>query len=109
MRPISYCTGYTLRLSVNATAACVTLDARNAMAAPVMPNLGMRTRPLPNPTASAANVPALDFNGSSRTGTNDVGAYRYNAAGNPGWVISAGFKTSGTVVRPNPPTNLTAQ
>lgn len=60
-------------------------------------------------TASAANVPALDFNGSSRTGTNDVGAYRYNAAGNPGWVISAGFKTSGTVVRPNPPTNLTAQ
>jgi hypothetical protein len=59
--------------------------------------------------ASAAHVTALDFNGNSRTGTNDVGAYRYNGAGNPGWVISAGFKTSGTVVRPNPPTNLTTQ
>jgi hypothetical protein len=59
--------------------------------------------------ASAAHIAALDFNGNSRNGTNDVGAYRYSAAGNPGWVISAGFKTAGNVVRPNPPTNVTAE
>lgn len=59
--------------------------------------------------ASAAHAAALDFNGTSRTGTNDVGAYRYSASGNPGWTITAGFKTSGNVIRPNPPTNVTAQ
>jgi len=60
-------------------------------------------------TASAAHVPAFDFNGNSRTGTNDVGAYRYSTSGNTGWVIGPGFKTSGNVVRPNPPTNVTAE
>jgi len=60
-------------------------------------------------TASAANMPALDFNGNSRTGTNDVGAYRYSSSGNPGWVIGPGFKTGGNLVRPNPPTNVTAE
>jgi hypothetical protein len=59
--------------------------------------------------ASAAHITTLDFNGNSRTGTNDVGAYRYSSSGNPGWVISAGFKTGGNVVRPNPPTNVTAE
>jgi len=60
-------------------------------------------------TASAAHVPAFDFNGNSRTGTNDVGAYRYSTSGNTGWVIGPGFKTGGNVVRPNPPTNVTAE
>ncbi len=59
--------------------------------------------------ANAAHVPALDFNNTSRTGTTDVGAYRYSASGNPGWPIAAGFKTSGNVLRPNPPTNVTAE
>jgi hypothetical protein len=56
--------------------------------------------------ASAAHVTPLDFNGTSRTGSSDAGAYRYNAAGNPGWKIVAGFKNA---VRPNPPTNLSAE
>lgn len=59
--------------------------------------------------ASAAHAAALDFNGTSRTGTNDVGAYRYSSSGNPGWQIAPGFKTRGNIVRPNPPTNVTAQ
>jgi hypothetical protein len=59
--------------------------------------------------ASSAHVTALDFNGTSRAGANDAGAYRFGAAGNPGWQISAGFKTSGSIVRPEPPTNVTAQ
>lgn len=59
--------------------------------------------------ASAAHATPLDFNGTSRTGTNDAGAYRFSASGNPGWQISPGFKTSGNVVRPNPPTNVTAE
>lgn len=59
--------------------------------------------------ASAAHATPIDFNGTSRTGTNDVGAYRYSSSGNPGWTITAGFKTRGNVVRPNPPTNVTAQ
>jgi hypothetical protein len=38
---------------------------------------------------------ADDFNGTPRDGTLDVGAYRFNSAGNPGWTIISGFK--GTV------------
>jgi hypothetical protein len=56
--------------------------------------------------ASAAHTAPLDFNGTSRAGSSDAGAYRFNAAGNPGWKIVAGFKNA---VRPNPPTNLTAE
>jgi hypothetical protein len=51
-------------------------------------------------------VTPLDFNGTSRTGSTDAGAYRYNASGNPGWKIVAGFKNA---VRPNPPTSVTAE
>ncbi len=57
-------------------------------------------------SAAATHVPATDFNGTARSGANDVGAYRYSANGNPGWTLAAGFK-GGT--RPNPPTNVTAQ
>ncbi len=57
-------------------------------------------------TATATHVPATDFNGTARSGANDVGAYRYSASGNPGWTLAAGFKGG---KRPNPPTNVTAQ
>lgn len=56
--------------------------------------------------ASDAHTAPLDFNGTSRAGSSDAGAYRFNAAGNPGWKIVAGFKNA---VRPNPPTNLSAE
>jgi hypothetical protein len=56
--------------------------------------------------ASTAHTTPLDFNGTSRAGSSDAGAYRFNAAGNPGWKIVAGFKN---VVRPNPPTNVSAE
>lgn len=56
--------------------------------------------------ASTAHTAPLDFNGTLRAGSSDAGAYRFNAAGNPGWKIVAGFKNA---VRPNPPTNLSAE
>ena len=56
--------------------------------------------------ASTAHTAPLDFNGTSRTGSSDAGAYRFNAAGNPGWKVVAGFKNA---VRPNPPTSVTAE
>lgn len=40
----------------------------------------------------ASYMTSFDFNGRSREGSVDVGAYRYRADGNPGWVIAAGFK-----------------
>jgi len=36
--------------------------------------------------------PDVDFNGVSRTGSNDVGAYVYDPNGNPGWQILSAFK-----------------
>ncbi|MEX1994191.1 MAG: right-handed parallel beta-helix repeat-containing protein [Steroidobacteraceae bacterium] len=57
--------------------------------------------------AAAAHATAIDFNGTSRTGSADVGAYRYAASGNPGWQITTSFKTvTGSVAPPNPPTNV---
>ncbi len=46
----------------------------------------------------ATYQPAVDFNGVSRAGTNDVGAYRYDPNGNPGWQISSAFKEFPTLV-----------
>jgi len=40
----------------------------------------------------ATYQPDADFNGVSRAGSNDVGAYVYNPNGNPGWQILSGFK-----------------
>jgi hypothetical protein len=40
----------------------------------------------------AAYVTADDFNGTPRGGIADAGAYRYDAAGNPGWVLAAALK-----------------
>jgi hypothetical protein len=56
--------------------------------------------------ANTSHTAPLDFNGTSRAGSSDAGAYRFNAAGNPGWKIVAGFKNA---VRPNPPTNVRAE
>jgi hypothetical protein len=57
--------------------------------------------------AAPAHLPSVDFNGTSRTGSTDVGAYRFNAAGNPGWRIAAGFKVSGSAgTAPNPPISV---
>ncbi len=36
--------------------------------------------------------PADDFNTTSRAGSADVGAYVFDAAGNPGWQVGLGFK-----------------
>ena len=41
---------------------------------------------------SASDQPSDDFNLTSRSGSNDVGAYIYSASGNPGWAIIPGFK-----------------
>jgi hypothetical protein len=59
--------------------------------------------------ASPTHVTPADFNGTSRSGSADAGAYRYSASGNPGWRIVAGFKPATSAVRPMPPTDLTAQ
>ena len=44
--------------------------------------------------ADPAYATARDFNGASRSGSTDVGAYRFDSAGNPGWVIAAEFKNT---------------
>lgn len=43
-------------------------------------------------TANAAYLPVDDFDGYSRAGYADVGAYRAHSSGTPGWTIVAGFK-----------------
>jgi len=43
--------------------------------------------------ADAATLARGDFNGLPRSMQRDVGAYRANAQGNPGWTLQAGFKT----------------
>jgi MYXO-CTERM domain-containing protein len=40
----------------------------------------------------AAQVVMDDFNGTDRGGVADVGAYKFDPNGNPGWTIAAGFK-----------------
>ncbi len=41
---------------------------------------------------NASYQPEYDFNGVSRSGSADVGAYVFDAAGNPGWQIASAFK-----------------
>ena len=43
--------------------------------------------------ADATNLPTDDFNAMSRNPQLDIGAYRSNASGNPGWPLQVGFKT----------------
>jgi hypothetical protein len=56
----------------------------------------------------AQYVTEFDFNGTPRAGAKDVGAYKYQAGGNPGWTLAASFKAMGNTPIPNPPTALTA-
>ena len=52
--------------------------------------------PSSNSALIAAGDPAyltpIDFNNTSREQPPDAGAYRFDAAGNPGWAISEGLK-----------------
>jgi hypothetical protein len=57
---------------------------------------------------STTYVTTEDFNGTSRGGVADAGAYTYQAGDNPGWTLTTGFKSGAGVVRPNPPTNVSA-
>lgn len=43
-------------------------------------------------TGALDHVPDDDFNGLPRNGEPDVGAYRFDADGNPGWTIAPEFK-----------------
>ena len=45
---------------------------------------------------SASDQPSDDFNETSRSGSNDVGAYVYDASGNPGWQVAGEFKPLAT-------------
>lgn len=45
-------------------------------------------------SGDASYVTADDFNGTAREGVADVGAYKYDPAGNPGWPLDEGFKDS---------------
>jgi hypothetical protein len=60
----------------------------------------------------AAGVPeyavADDFNGEARSGTADVGAYKFINSGNSGWSISANFKVVASSKTPQPPADLKA-
>jgi parallel beta-helix repeat protein len=44
--------------------------------------------------ADARFVDDDDFNGTARRNSRDAGAYLFNDRGNPGWQLSAGFKTT---------------
>ena len=57
----------------------------------------------------AGHVSEKDFNGTPRAGSPDVGAYRFDANGNPGWTIEPGFKgATSSQTRPMPPTEVRA-
>jgi hypothetical protein len=43
-------------------------------------------------TADAAHLALDDFNATDRAGQLDVGAYRFDEGGNPGWTLQPGFK-----------------
>ncbi len=49
-------------------------------------------------TGDAGLQAADDFNTTDRTGSNDVGAYLYDASGNPGWAVTSAFKEFPSVV-----------
>jgi hypothetical protein len=47
--------------------------------------------------ADAQYLAADDFNGTLRNGAADVGAYKFDAAGNTGWTIVGGFKAGAPI------------
>ena len=76
-------------------------DTRDFWPAPGSPLIG---------AADPAHTPSNDFNATSRQAPFDVGAYESEGlTSNPGWPIQAGFKLSGNIVAPSPPTGLIAQ
>ncbi len=79
------------------------LDFVNAAARNLYPTA---TAPLIG-AADASLQPADDFNGTSRAGTADAGAYVRTTASNPGWAVTAGFKGS-IASPPAPVVTLTA-
>ena len=50
--------------------------------------------------ADPAQLAPDDFNGTDRAGSTDAGAYRFDAAGNPGWTIAPEFKEATPVTAP---------
>lgn len=50
--------------------------------------------------AAPAHLVMDDFNGTARAGQADVGAYRFDPAGNPGWQLVPGFKDAPTMPPP---------
>jgi parallel beta-helix repeat protein len=58
--------------------------------------------------AVARYVTDFDFNGTARNGARDVGAFRYDAGGNPGWKLAASFKSAMASVAPNSLTAVTS-
>ncbi|MHC4717012.1 MAG: Calx-beta domain-containing protein, partial [Planctomycetota bacterium] len=79
---------------------CTVTDAGNVDSTDVNADFGdvvnLDFFPIPGSGVIGAADPAYlqpdDFNGTDRTGTQDAGAYVYNAAGNPGWTIVPWFK-----------------
>ena len=59
-------------------------------------------------TANPGFAVADDFNGTAREGSQDVGAYKFDPAGNSGWRITEAFKTASAIARPLPPGELQA-
>jgi hypothetical protein len=59
--------------------------------------------------SALAWVTAVDFNGTSRTGTPDAGAYAWTGPANPGWVVTEGFKGASPGQPPAAPLNFRAQ
>jgi hypothetical protein len=59
---------------------------------------------------STLHVATNDFNGNSRQGIADAGAYRFQSGGNPGWALAPAFKAlTGDTTVPNPPENLVTE
>ncbi len=56
---------------------------------------------------NATFQPVDDFNATTRTGSNDAGAYVFDAAGNPGWEVGEGFKFVPVVIDPPGPVTET--
>ena len=53
--------------------------------------------------ASATYLPSVDFNGTSRAGVLDAGAYTWTGASNPGWRVGPGFKDQAAQADVMPP------
>lgn len=80
------------------------LDLLDVAGKNVYPTAGSRLLDAGNPTYGAS----IDFNGWTRSGTPDAGAYEWSGAANPGWIVTPGFKVTGTSAPAAPTIVLTA-